>query len=93
MKKQMKPFIYPTLFFIAASQEVRAAMRLGVEGLDVPLGFIDNLLVYDSNIALIGCGICSVTLLSRAILPPIIGMETERLNELKKPKTIMKSGV
>ena len=89
----MKPMIYPTMFFIAASQEVRAAMRLGVEGLDVPLGFIDNLVVYDSNTALIGCGICSVAILSRGILPPLISGETERLQALKNPRTLMKSGV
>ena len=75
---------------MAASQEVRAAMRLGVEGLDVPLGFIDNLLVYDSTTTLIGCGICAGAMLSRAVLPPLIKSNKEQLEMMKNPKNLMK---
>ena len=90
MRMQMKPILYPSLFFMAASQEVRAAMRLGVEGLDVPLGFIDNLLVYDSTTALIGCGICAGAMASRAVLPPLIKSNHEQLEMMKNPKNLMK---
>ena len=90
MRMQMKPILYPSLFFMAASQEVRAALRLGVEGLDVPLGFIDNLVVYDSTTALIGCGICAGAMVSRAVLPPMIKSNQEQLEMMKNPKNVMK---
>ena len=93
MRMQMKPILYPCLFFMAASQEVRAALRLGVEGLDVPLGFIDNLVVYDSTTALIGCGICAVAMVSRAVLPPLIKSNQEELKLMKNPQNLMKLAV
>ena len=64
-----------------------------MEGLDVPLGFIDNLMVFDSTIALTGCGICSVAMLSRAILPHVIKSNYEALQQLKQPKQLAKSGI
>merc|ERR1712183_343689 len=76
------------LFFMACSQELRSALRLGVEGLDVPLGFIPNLIQYDSNVALAGCGICTVAMTSRAVLPAL--SNSSKLKEIMKPKSMMK---
>jgi len=90
MKMQMKPILYPSLFFIAASQEVRAAMRLGVDGLDIPFGFIENLTVYDSTTTLIGCSICAAAMVSRSVLPAMIQSNHEQLEAMKNPKNLMK---